>query len=361
MPWSAEDYFAPDLSPGAVKDHWAIEPVDHVGSSGPGGDHASDTPLSDPPIEAIAAHPSWPVISGTRPPVQLAFGLADVGSPQQPLPFEPAPAEAPAASDWFADDGGMPVEAAPDHPAEVDLPGFDPSATVARSVSDVFDRPHAFRSDTRAGMLARETAIASPEGRARAARVFGDALDEQRWPKLFQSWMRLAPQVDCPRVLALAFDLREYWEDSPHLWLHRTAPNRPGTYSEGARTHFSWRRALAMAEAAPHRSAAMLLDDDLIDEWSELGAPCPGFWNFADYAELRATGDEAEAAVLAVLAYFGRERRGLRHQDGCAHLDFTRAGWTHGIEGCVETGARMQHQPHTFGEENVPALPDEDE
>lgn len=323
--WSAEDYSAPFTPTVEPQDHWAAPT------------NAPPQPEAEWPSEGVP----------TAAPLQLPLSpLGDLG-PQAELPFaDPSAAEPPlvaSAFDWFADE----PNASPDdrsaafereHGFEDDLPGFDPDATTARPAETVFDRPHAFRVDTKAGLLARETDIPDREGRERAARVFAEALEEGRWPGLFNSWKRLAPSIGCPRVLALVFELRELWEDSPHLWRFRTAPRRPTSWHESARGHFSWRRAIAIARADPEAPAWAALDDDLLSEWEELADPCPGFWSVAEYAELRATGDEAEAELFAILARDGRERRALHLQDGCGHLDWRRSGPTARVSSALETG-----------------------
>ena len=293
--WSAEDYVAALVRTPDPDDHWA------------------------PPAGARA-----------EPPVV---------DPQA----DPAAEPDPPAFDWFADEpAASPIASEPDDPFEAVLPTYDPDATTALPSDVVFDRPHAFRIDTKAGLLARETGIPDRAGRERAARLFEEALDEERWPGLFSSWKQLAPAIDCPRLLRLVFELRGLWEDSPHLWRYRTAPGRPSSWHESARGQFSWRRAIAIARADPGATAWAALDDDLLSEWEDLVDPCPGFWSVADYAELRATGDEAEAEVFAILARDGRERRALHLQEGCGHLDWRRGGPTARVSSAFETGVSIR-------------------
>ena len=323
--WSAEDYAATPIRTVDIEDHWAAPTTTWRGPDIGGA--AQDQPRMQPK--------------------QAALPLAGDLGPQAELPLAHSPAAGPipdpSAFDWFADEpvvapGDASIVPGPEDRFGDDLPGYDPDATAARPAEAVFDRPHAFRVETKAGLLARETDIPDRAGRERAARIFTDALEEGRWPGLFNSWKRLAPLIDCPRVLALVFELRELWEDSPHLWRYRTAPGRPTSWHESARGDFSWRRAIAIARADPEAPAWAALDDDLLSEWEELVDPCPGFWRMAEYAELRATGDEAEAGLFAILARDGRERRALHLQEGCGHLDWRRSGPTAPVSSALETG-----------------------
>lgn len=209
---------------------------------------------------------------------------------------------------------------------ELDLPFYDPSATAAPSVAETFTAPHRPQAGTRAGLLARATAIPHAHGRELAARAFAAALEEARWPNFFLSWLRLAPSVECPRVIALALELKEQWDDSPHLWRFRDASGRPSRQHERARGQLSWRRAVAMAEARTHEPAWHLLDDDLAAAWEDLGEPCPGFWSLAEWLEVMCCGDEAEVHALDRVAAAGRGRRALHLQDLCERLGLARTG-----------------------------------
>ena len=298
--WDGEDYLARDDAPVDLEDHWAPAAA-LVTANGGGGAVVKDdlrAVVPDPPNAPV-------VVDSQTVPVQLRSSFDD---------FSDLDAVAKvSAAEWSESD-------------EPDLPFFDPSATAAPVVADVFAGRHTWRVGTRARLLALATAIPHVQGRELAARVFENALAEARWPNFFRSWLRLAPSLGCPRVIALAVELKEHWDDSPHLWRFRDSPGRPSRQHESARGQLGWRRALAMAEARTHEPVWRILDDDLIADWEELGEPCPGFWSLAEWLEVMCSGDEAEIHSLGLVAAHGRDRRALHLQDMCERLGLGKTG-----------------------------------
>jgi hypothetical protein len=181
--------------------------------------------------------------------------------------------------------------------------------------------------DMMAGLLALATSIPDAQGRTTAARIFKDLLEEARWSNLFRTWSRLAPSVDCARNLALAIELKRRWDDTPRFWRFRVASNKPTRHHGSVRSQYSWRTSLAVAEIGSEFSAELLLDEDWLDEWEDLGSFCPGFWNFAAYARIRAEGDEAEAAAFRSSISGNRAMRALHNQEFCEHLGSGRRHW----------------------------------
>ena len=337
--WSSEDYLAPNETVADVQDHWS-DPAStarrHEGGAAIADVSRVDGEVEFPNVDvsrleevaesAVADQPdAWGESEGV-----VLVTAADVPTDHR-------------AREWsFGDDPAFddfldPVEwmesatNGHDH-VDPDLPFFDPGASAAPVVADVFAGRHVWRVGTKAGILALATAIPDRRGREQAARVFETALNEGRWPEFFRSWLRLAPTLECPHTIALAVELKEHWDDSPHLWRFRDAPGRPTRQHEGARNQFGWRRALAMAEARTHEPAWRILDDDLVADWEELKEPCPGFWSLAEWLEVMCRGDEAEIHSLGLLAATGRGRRALHLQDLCERLGLGRTGASSGRE-----------------------------
>ncbi len=284
---------------------------------------------------ALGGQPSWSEVDHA-PPDPPAVALYDHWTPASDgAPLVEASTEAPADQDAIAtddvqDDVANPIFfAASEEPCEPDaaldwtlpdLPFYDPGATGAPATGDVFARPHAPRTDTRAGLLARATSIPDSDGRARAASLFADMLDEFEGARLFQTWLALAPSVGCPRALRLAIELRTRWVETPRFWRYRTGPGMPSKHSEAGHAQYGWSASLSVANVGAGLPAEHLLDEDWVDEWEELDDPCPGFWNFAAYARIRAEGDEAETAIFGLLTRPKRARRALHTQELCEGL-----------------------------------------
>lgn len=210
--WSAEDYLDSSVTPADLEDHWAVVAGAPTGASMPTGADPRDAATPD---------------VGN-------FPAAD-GPPARPVGVEEAFNDF-KLSDMIVD---VVVAGWSEH-GEPELPFFDPSATAAPVVANVFAGPHQWRVGTRAGLLALATAIPHRHGRDLAARAFEEGLAQARWPGFFRSWLRLAPSLDCPRVIALAIELKEHWDDSPHLWRFRDGPSRPSRQHESARGHLGW-------------------------------------------------------------------------------------------------------------------------
>ena len=331
--WSPDDYLGSIEAATDVEDHWSDPaPAIRALEGGTLTEEASrtaavaefvaaDASLSDFGNEAAVvqspdgSRESGDVVLVVATDVSAKLGSRDWSSGDDP------------AFDDFLDPFERPQDAAGWHDhVDPDLPFFDPGANAAPVVADVFAERHVWRVGTKAGILALATSIPDRQGREQAARTFETALTEGRWPEFFRSWLRLAPTLDCPRTIALAIELKEHWDDSPHLWRFRDAPGRPTRQHEGARNQFGWRRALAMAEAKTHEPSWRILDDDLIADWEELAEPCPGFWSLAEWLEVMCRGDEAEIHSLGLLAATGRGRRALHLQDLCERLGLGRTG-----------------------------------
>lgn len=308
--WSAEDYLGMTDPTDDLEDHWAEVPpqgrlhgtdtvlVSVASSDGGIPEHSRDHVVNIPPASEMQGSPVGD---------DLAFedfnDLYDVSN---------------ATAGW-------------NEHGEPDLPFFDPAATAAPVLSDVFSGRHVWRVGTRAGILALATAIPHRHGREAAASLFEEALSEGRWPGFFRSWLRLAPSLECPRVIALAIELKQHWDDSPHLWRFRDAPGRPTRQHESARGQMGWRRALAMAEARTHEPAWRILDDDLIADWEDLGEPCHGFWSLAEWMEIMCCGEESEVHSLGMIAARGRDHRVLHLQDMCERLGLGRVDAAGGL------------------------------
>ncbi|MBW6525253.1 hypothetical protein KZ813_00185 [Sphingomonas sp. RHCKR7] len=303
--WSAEDYLGAAGQSSDLEDHWAEAPPAnalprrHVASA------AIVSPERDVTATSFDHVAEVPPPEATRAP---SIGL----SPEFGF-FEECADTASGAGGWI------------EH-GEPDLSFFDPAATAAPVLADVFAGRHTWRISTRAGILALATSIPHRHGRELAGRVFEEALAEARWPGFFRSWLRLAPSLECPRVIALAIELKQHWDDSPHLWRFREAPGRPSRQHEGACDQLGWRRAVVMAETKTHEPCWRILDDDLLGAWEELDESCPGFWSFAEWLEVMCCGDEAEVHALSLVAARGRGRRALHLQDMCERLGLGRAG-----------------------------------
>lgn len=329
--WSSDDYLGPAEAVADVEDHWS-DPVPAVRMP-----RRETVNVDASRVENEAA-----ISDVTRLELEVEAGIVDVpeasGLVEDVIIVDAAdPSPELATHHWsFADDpafddfleplGHLHEAAAWHEHGDPDLPFFDPGASAAPVVADVFAGRHVWRVGTKASILALATAIPDRRGREQAARVFETALAEGRWPEFFRSWLRLAPTLECPRTIALAIDLKEHWDDSPHLWRFRDAPGRPTRQHEGARNQFGWRRAVAMAEAKMHEPAWRILDDDLVADWEELGEPCPGFWSLAEWLEVMCRGDEAEIHSLGLVAANGRSRRALHLQDLCERLGLGRTG-----------------------------------
>lgn len=318
--WSSDDYLGPAEAVADVEDHWSDpDPADHT----------AERDASRLKVEVEPVIVDMPDASGEVENIVLvvkADVLADHATCDWSFRDNPAFDDFLDAAEQVQDATGWHEHGDPD------LPFFDPGASAAPLVADVFARRHVWRVGTKAGILALATAIPDRRGREQAAQVFETALAEKRWPEFFRSWLRLAPTLECPRTIALAIELKEHWDESPHLWRFRDAPGRPTRQHEGARNQFGWRRALAMAEAKTHEPAWRILDDDLVTDWEELGEPCPGFWSLAEWLEVMCTGDEAEIHSLGLLAVNGRGRRALHLQDLCERLGLGRTGASGGGE-----------------------------
>ena len=323
--WSTNDYLGPSEAVVDVEDHWSDSAV---ADQAPKRDAVIDD-ASQVEGDVAAMIVDMPDPSGEVENINLivkADGLADHATCDWSFRHDPA-------FDDFLDPAEQVQDAIGWHEhGDPVLPLFDPNASAAPVVADVFAGRHVWRVGTKAGILALGTAIPDRRGREQAARVFETALVEGRWPKFFRSWLRLVPTLECPHTIALAVELKEHWDDSPHLWRFRDAPGRPTRQHEGARNQFGWRRALAMAEARTHEPAWRILDDDLVADWEELREPCPGFWSLAEWLEVMCRGDEAEIHSLGLLAANGRGRRALHLQELCEQLGMGRTGASSGRE-----------------------------
>lgn len=297
-PWRLDDYVGAVVADAPLEDHWAAQ---------------SRFARSSVPTETDVASTA----GGICAPVDLGNQHRPEGTIGPPL------------LDGVAfDDFGVLVEVVEPwtEQGELDLPFFNPTATAAPVVADMFSGRHVRRVCALAALLARTTSIPHGHGRERAARTFEQALVEARWPGFFRSWLALAPSVECPHVLALAVELKEHWDDSPHLWRFRDAPGRPSWQHERARRRMSWANALAMAEARPHEPAWRILDEDLAADWEDLAEPCPGFWSLAEWFRTMCCGDEAEVHSLGLAAAGGRHRYALHLQEMCDRLGLGRTG-----------------------------------
>ena len=303
--WSGEDYLGTAEPTTDLEDHWAATPP-----RGAVAELGTAVAASDPFENDVAATHT---AETEEVPAANEVRAVPIGEVSAFGDFDEFAAAANDVAGWHGH-------------GEPDLPFFDPAATAAPVLADVFAGRHAWRVGTRAGILALATAIPHRHGRELAARVFEEALVEARWPGFFRSWLDLAPSLECPRVIALAIELKEHWDDSPHLWRFRDAPGRPSRQHGGARGQLGWRRALAMAEARTHDPVWRILDEDLMADWEDLGEPCPGFWSFAEWLEVMCCGDEAEVHSLGLVAVRGRGRRALHLQEMCEHLGLGRAG-----------------------------------
>ncbi len=303
--WRAEDYLGTSDPTSDLEDHWAPPPLQRaVPEVGPfiGDNDSMERDVPKTSVGQITHH--LPIGEVQAPPLGEDTEFAN---------FDDFAVITNDAADWY------------EH-GDPDLPFFDRAAIAAPVLDDVFAERHTWRVGTRAGILALATAIPHRHGRELAARFFEEALAEARWPGFFRAWLRLAPALDCPRVIALTIELKEHWDDSPHLWRFRDAPGRPSRQHESARGQLGWRRALAMAEAKTHEPVWRILDEDLMVDWEELGEPCPGFWSLAEWLEVMCCGDEAEVHSLGLVVAQGRSHRALHLQEMCERLGVGRTG-----------------------------------
>jgi len=252
--------------------------------------HWREDDFSSPVLRAPLIDDPWSLAPGERPtPVALndnasAWRAEDLGEAPAPVP--------PTFEDW----------AAP-------LPQFDPDAGRRPDSLEFLAAPRTPRgAEFKARMAAALSAIATLWERKRAVRAWTELFEDWPTSSTYHAWQLLAPAIESANVVELVLDLRRTWDSNPSFWMYRPAPNAAPRQHETNRTQLSWRAALRMAEAVPDVTAEELLNTDLIMEWYELDEPCPGFWSFASYVEVIATGDEAETAALASLRALGRAR-----------------------------------------------------
>lgn len=193
---------------------------------------------------------------------------------------------------------------------EFPLPHFDSEARRTFYSRDAFDRPLLRAADFKAKMIVNASGLTSTRGRARLEHVLVDLFADRPDAQTYRVWWDLAKLVDDAAVAELTVELKELWDETPAFWLYRVAPNVPPRFHENARNQFSWRGALRIAARLPWECAEHLLNHDRLSDWRDLEGPCPGFWSFAAFSEVLASGDEAEAAALDA---FRRNHRGNVH------------------------------------------------
>jgi hypothetical protein len=264
--WAKDDYLPGSSTLVSLFDPWA----------------PSRLPKKEPPSEAAPVLNETPFSDGAdRSPEDFWFDL----------PVEPATEDPPLLGWDFAR-----------------LPHFDPLINRYKGIYDRFDEPLRRGGKFKAWAVANLSAVCTPWERGRLSRILENIFEEYPSAAAHRRWLDIAPEIEDTATVELAYELKVAWDETPAFWCFRKGPNSLPDFNESARGQFSWRSAFDVACADPSVPVDELLDLALLDDWRDLPGPCPGYWSFASYVKLIATGDEADTAALKALTRMGRSR-----------------------------------------------------